>query len=395
MVDEIKKILDSERLSYQIYSKLALAERDRKLRGKLIELKKLDVKHIKVWEEIYRDLDITVPKKNNHLKVAAFMLIRRLFGSGLTLSLINSMETRKVSNLSKVFESIPEKEKEKVVNYLVEELYQERLLKKESWESGVLSHIRDIVFGMNDGLVEVLAAVAGFTGAIHNNLLIAVAGTIVGISGTISMAVGAYLASKSEKDLDVDGLNRLELELQVGKERLKEDLKYHLKNFQKFSKDIDSLIAKLKSKNDPIFKVLEREKDNPLMKFVGGEGKIYKKEELSNPLKAAIYVGVFYIFGAVIPLISFLVGSVIKSNTYYNLGISVLLTAIAIAITSLVIALNSNESPIKYVSRALILSLAATLVTFLAGLRVPLSCISFPLLRRISSRDYPFPFQAL
>jgi VIT1/CCC1 family predicted Fe2+/Mn2+ transporter len=367
MVDEIKKILDSERLSYQIYSKLALAERDRKLRGKLIELKKLDVKHIKVWEEIYRDLDITVPKKNNHLKVAAFMLIRRLFGSGLTLSLINSMETRKVSNLSKVFESIPEKEKEKVVNYLVEELYQERLLKKESWESGVLSHIRDIVFGMNDGLVEVLAAVAGFTGAIHNNLLIAVAGTIVGISGTISMAVGAYLASKSEKDLDVDGLNRLELELQVGKERLKEDLKYHLKNFQKFSKDIDSLIAKLKSKNDPIFKVLEREKDNPLMKFVGGEGKIYKKEELSNPLKAAIYVGVFYIFGAVIPLISFLVGSVIKSNTYYNLGISVLLTAIAIAITSLVIALNSNESPIKYVSRALILSLAATLVTFLAG----------------------------
>ena len=46
-------------------------------------------------------------------------------------------------------------------------------------------------------LVGVLAAVAGFTGAIHNNLLIAVAGTIVGLSGTISMAVGAYLSSKS------------------------------------------------------------------------------------------------------------------------------------------------------------------------------------------------------
>ena len=367
MEGELNKILDSERLSYQIYSHLAEVEKNRKLKAKLLELKKLDIKHIKVWEETYKELNIETTVKNSNLKVYSFLLIRKLFGSGLTLTLINSMENRKVSNLSKIFEYIPEKQKEKIVNYLVEELYQERILKKESWESGVLSHIRDVVFGMNDGLVEVLAAVAGFTGAIHNNLLITIAGTIVGLSGTLSMAVGAYLSSKSERDLDIDNLNKLELELQVAKERLKEDLKYHLANYKKFSKDIDSLILKLKSKKDPIYKVLEREKENPLMKFVGGEGKIYNNQKDVSPSKDALYVGGFYILGAVIPLISFLVGSFTKSNTYYNLIISVVLTAIAIAITSLIIALNSNENPSKYIARSLILSLTAAFVTFLIG----------------------------
>ncbi|MCL4376672.1 VIT1/CCC1 transporter family protein [Candidatus Parvarchaeota archaeon] len=367
MSDEIKKVLNSEKLSYELYSKLERIERNKQLKRKLKELKELDVKHIKVWTEIYAELNISAKENANKIELFLFVLLRRLFGSGLTLSVINSLENRKVSDLSKIFDVIPDKQKEKVVNYLVEELYQERILKKESWESGVLSHIRDVVFGMNDGLVEVLAAVAGFTGAIHNNLLIAVAGTIVGLSGTISMAVGAYLSSKSERDLEFDGINRLELELQVAKERLKEDLEKHSLNYKKFDKSLEDLISKLRKERDPIYKVLERERKNPLMNFISGNGKIYQNKDSVNPVKDALYVGVFYIFGAIIPLISFLLGSIIKSNTYYNLVISVILTSIAIALTSLIIALNSNEKVFRYIGRALVLSLTAAFVTFLVG----------------------------
>lgn len=367
MSDEIKKVLNSEKLSYELYSKLERIERNKKLKKKLRELKELDSKHIRVWTEIYQELNISVRERANKIELFLFILLRKLFGSGLTLSVINSLENRKVSDLSKIFNIIPDKQREKVVNYLVEELYQERILKKESWESGILSHIRDVVFGMNDGLVEVLAAVAGFTGAIHNNLLIAVAGTIVGLSGTISMAVGAYLSSKSEKDLDFDGINRLELELQVAKERLKEDLERHSLNYKKFDESLEDLISKLKKERDPVYKVLERERKNPLMNFISGNGKIYQNNNSVNPVRDALYVGVFYVFGAIIPLISFLIGSIIKSNTYYNLVISVILTSIAIALTSLIIALNSNEKVFRYISRALGLSLTAAFVTFLVG----------------------------
>lgn len=367
MSDEIKRMLDSERLSYEIYSKLEVIEHNTKLKKKLKELRNLDVNHIKIWESVYKDMGLPITKKSHRLEILSFLLLRRVFGAGLTLSVINSMENRKVSDLSKVFEDMSEKEKDKIVDYLVEELYQERLLKKESWEKGVLSHIRDVVFGMNDGLVEVLAAIAGFTGAIHNNLIIAVAGIIVGLSGTLSMAVGAYLSSKSEKDLDRDGLSRLELELQVAKERLKEDIKKHSMNYEKFDKSIDILISKLKKEKDPIYKILEKEKSNPLLKFISGEGKIFEESNALNPVKDAAYVGGFYILGAIIPLISFFVGTAVKSSPYFNLAISVVLTALAIAITSLVIALNSNEHVVKYVGRAVGLSMLAAFITFLVG----------------------------
>ena len=367
MSDEIKRMLDSERLSYEIYSKLEVIEHNTKLKKKLRELRNLDVNHIKIWESVYKDMGLPITKKSHRLEIFSFLLLRRIFGAGLTLSVINSMENRKVSDLSKVFEDMSEKEKDKIVDYLVEELYQERLLKKESWEKGVLSHIRDVVFGMNDGLVEVLAAIAGFTGAIHNNLIIAVAGIIVGLSGTLSMAVGAYLSSKSEKDLDRDGLSRLELELQVAKERLKEDIKKHSMNYEKFDKSIDILISKLKKEKDPIYKILEKEKSNPLLKFISGEGKIFEESNALNPVKDAAYVGGFYILGAIIPLISFFVGTAVKSSPYFNLAISVVLTALAIAITSLVIALNSNEHIGKYVGRAVGLSMLAAFITFLVG----------------------------
>lgn len=367
MSDEIKRMLDSERLSYEIYSKLEVIEHNTKLKKKLKELRNLDVNHIKIWESVYKDMGLPITKKSHRLEILSFLLLRRVFGAGLTLSVINSMENRKVSDLSKVFEDMSEKEKYKIVDYLVEELYQERLLKKESWEKGVLSHIRDVVFGMNDGLVEVLAAIAGFTGAIHNNLIIAVAGIIVGLSGTLSMAVGAYLSSKSEKDLDRDGLSRLELELQVAKERLKEDIKKHSMNYEKFDKSIDILISKLKKEKDPIYKILEKEKSNPLLKFISGEGKIFEESNAPNPVKDAAYVGGFYILGAIIPLISFFVGTAVKSSPYFNLAISVVLTALAIAITSLVIALNSNEHVVKYVGRAVGLSMLAAFITFLVG----------------------------
>jgi VIT1/CCC1 family predicted Fe2+/Mn2+ transporter len=369
MSEEIKKILGAERLSFQIYSELLRIETNKKLKAKLADLREIDRRHIKIWEEIYTDLKIPIKEKNYYFTAAGFVFLRRLFGKGLVLSIINSMENKKVSTLSKVFISIPQSQRKKVTSYLVEELYQERILKKENWESGLLSHIRDVVFGMNDGLVEVLAAVSGFTGIINNNILIAAAGTIVGLSGTISMAVGAYLSSKSEGDIDRDGLSRLELELQIAKERLSEDIAKHKESYHAFSNSVDELISKLKSERDPIYKVLEREKGNPLIKFLGPKGRISKDGAGVgiSPGKDAAYVGAFYILGAIIPLLSFFVGSFIGSQPYINLIVAIILTSIAITITSMIIALNSNESAGRYVARALSLSLAATAITFLVG----------------------------
>jgi VIT1/CCC1 family predicted Fe2+/Mn2+ transporter len=55
---------------------------------------------------------------------------------------------------------------------------------------------------MNDALVELTGALAGFTFAMQNTKLIALAGLIIGISATFSMAASEFLSARQEGRTD-------------------------------------------------------------------------------------------------------------------------------------------------------------------------------------------------
>ncbi len=59
-----------------------------------------------------------------------------------------------------------------------------------------LQYIGDIVLGMNDALVELTGSLAGYTLAMQNTRLIAMAGLITGVSATLSMAASGYFSSR-------------------------------------------------------------------------------------------------------------------------------------------------------------------------------------------------------
>ena len=58
--------------------------------------------------------------------------------------------------------------------------------------------MRDAIYGMSDGLIEVLASVAGLTGVFINNIYVAVGGIVFGASGLVSMTIGAYLSERAK-----------------------------------------------------------------------------------------------------------------------------------------------------------------------------------------------------
>jgi VIT1/CCC1 family predicted Fe2+/Mn2+ transporter len=63
-----------------------------------------------------------------------------------------------------------------------------------------LKYVGSIILGLNDALVELSGALAGFTLALQNSRLVAVVGLITGIAAALSMGSTGYLASKSEED---------------------------------------------------------------------------------------------------------------------------------------------------------------------------------------------------
>jgi VIT1/CCC1 family predicted Fe2+/Mn2+ transporter len=55
-----------------------------------------------------------------------------------------------------------------------------------------------MVLGLNDALVELTGALAGFTFALQNTKLIALTGSITGFAAALSMSASGYLSVKAE-----------------------------------------------------------------------------------------------------------------------------------------------------------------------------------------------------
>ncbi len=62
--------------------------------------------------------------------------------------------------------------------------------------------IKNLFFGFNDGLVEILGAVSGFFAAFSNITAILFASMMVAVAGSISMGAGAYVAANSKEEIE-------------------------------------------------------------------------------------------------------------------------------------------------------------------------------------------------
>jgi VIT1/CCC1 family predicted Fe2+/Mn2+ transporter len=61
--------------------------------------------------------------------------------------------------------------------------------------------IRNIFLGLNDGLVEILGAVSGFFGAFGDAMTVLMAAATTAVAGAISMGAGAFGALNSEQEV--------------------------------------------------------------------------------------------------------------------------------------------------------------------------------------------------
>ena len=69
--------------------------------------------------------------------------------------------------------------------------------------AGLLSEIREAIFGAQDGLVSTLAVVSAVSGATNDRFAVLVAGIATGLAGIFSMAAGEFLSSKSQREVAI------------------------------------------------------------------------------------------------------------------------------------------------------------------------------------------------
>ena len=178
-----------------------------------------------------------------------------------------------------------------------ERLHIERIKKEvlgmEGWEMAGGGGVRDVILGANDGLVSILALVAGVYGAITESHVILVAGVAGAIAGAISMGAGAYLSSKSEKEVT----ERERARKGIRKRRTPEEEREEL---VKFYQDRGFKIQEAQAIADRVASEMESR-----AVFTIGEELGLTSEESWPPVKAATLTGLSFAIFSLIPILPF------------------------------------------------------------------------------------------
>jgi VIT1/CCC1 family predicted Fe2+/Mn2+ transporter len=191
--DELKKkILTFQRneiTEHYIYRKLAQSVKDEQNKQVLLDISDEELKHYQIWKT-YTNQDV----KPARLMLLKYYLIARILGITFGVKLMEKGEESAQVSYHDIAQQVSDarriiKDENEHENKLIGMINEERL-----------TYVGSIVLGLNDALVELTGALAGFTFAFQNTRLIALAGLITGIAASLSMGASEYLSTKSETD---------------------------------------------------------------------------------------------------------------------------------------------------------------------------------------------------
>lgn len=184
----IKAIQKREITEYIIYQKLCESIKDAHNKEILLRISRDEMKHYNLLKD-YTNQE----EKPNQIMVWVYYLISKIFGLTFGIKLMERGEAQAQDIYHIISESLPqaldiardENEHEEQLIHMIDE---ERL-----------NYVGSMIRGLNDALVELTGALAGFTFAFQDSRLIAMAGLITGIAASMSMGGTEYLAVKSQK----------------------------------------------------------------------------------------------------------------------------------------------------------------------------------------------------
>jgi len=332
----IEELFDSE-----VYKKLADAEKDPIVKAYLYKMSQMEKKHSEVWKKIAEKRNVKLGKLGllDKLKINFYVLFRKIFGLELTTKLLESGEE---SDIKKYYELSKSEELSEEERQMMRELSVDEAVHEEIVSNIKSKDVSDFVYGISDGLVEVLAATSGLSGAFNVPFLVGIARLIVGASGTLSMAIGAYLSTKSEKEINENKRKKIRIQKLVDRKEV--------------AKKLSGILIELGIKENLASDI------SPQLVDVAED--IIAPKVAESPKKSAGVTAISYITGAIIPVIPYLLGI----GGLLGVVTSYVISGIAIFIVGSLIGLLSSVKPWKKGIEMLILGISAALATHGLGL---------------------------
>jgi VIT1/CCC1 family predicted Fe2+/Mn2+ transporter len=198
-------------------------------------------------------------------------------------------------------------------------------LADERRTAALLGEIREIVFGLQDGLVSTLAVVATVAGASGEPFPVVVAGIASGLAGIFSMATGEYIGSKSQREIFEAQIAAERREIEERPGEAEAEVAYMLEEEGLPPGDAAQAAG-----------ILARHPEVLLRAMVSKELGLQVEDDHGSPLQGAILMGIAFGLGALVPIVPFLVMTQFGVSVRAILPISALATGVVLFLIGVV-----------------------------------------------------------
>ena len=167
------------------------------------------------------------------------------------------------------------------------------ILHRERWHKRGTGWIGDAIYGVNDGLGAVFGIVSGMAGYTGGSEVVLAAGLAGTMASALSMGAGAYLASKSEREVYESEVSRerAEIEEDPHEELLELELFYQLKGLS--AEESRAMAERIQKEPKQFLRALVHEE-------LG-----LSEETFPNPWRSTISAMISTAIGGFIPIIPF------------------------------------------------------------------------------------------
>lgn len=211
--------------------------------------------------------------------------------------------------------------------------------------------IRNIILGLNDGLISTFTLLIGVAAATLSggNSVVILTGLAAMVSGACSMGLGEYISSKSEFKYIKNEIKRERAEIELFPDEEKEEVREIFEKMGFKGESLDSCVETITSDK----KIWH----DFLMKSELG------LDIPENPTIGAIFTFISFSFGAFIPLFPY----------FLNLGLISLLISSTLSFGMLFIVgilktKITGEKPLKGAAEMVIIGIIAFIISFTVGL---------------------------
>ena len=306
-----------------VYEALSEVASNPRASARLKALAETERRHADVWAELLATCGVKVTDRRPYVAARALAMLARVVGIGPALALAGLAEGQVLRAYLSQVSTVANQQAQGVLRRLLpEELDHQSpdevadraedsrtpLAADEEWHGGGAESIRNVIYGVNDGLTATLGVLAGVGGASIEPRVVLIGGLSAMVASGVSMAGGAYLATKSQREVFEGQLAREAAEIEAMPELEKQELVEIYRSKGLTADEAKTIVDRITQDKKVWLETQAREE-------LGLDA-----AQFENPAREGLVAGISTLIGGAIPVLGYLLGRAVMGSGFAGRG---------------------------------------------------------------------------